>query len=205
MKYVEFQNQFKNYILISLADVKNIDPHFDQRRLYEWQKKGYITKATNSYYVFADKKLSEHDLNFIANKIYEPSYLSLEYALQYYSLIPEAVFLRTSVTPRKTRQIRTPLGNFLYQTVKNSLFFGYTLETIDNITFKIAEPEKALLDFLYLRKDITKEDDFYELRLNSEIYKEIIDKKKLSTYRKRFKSKTLSRKVRILANSINEQ
>jgi len=121
MKYIEFQNQFKNHPIIHLSDIKNVEPDFDHRRLYEWQKKGYLKKVINNFYVFANKDLSEAESNFIANKLIEPSYLSMEYALNYYSLIPEIVFLRTSVTSRKTKSFNTAIGNFSYQKVKNDL------------------------------------------------------------------------------------
>ncbi|MBA3047016.1 hypothetical protein KKC83_01985 [Patescibacteria group bacterium] len=200
MKYIEFQNQFKNHPIIHLSDIKNVEPDFDHRRLYEWQKKGYLKKVINNFYVFANKDLSEAESNFIANKLIEPSYLSMEYALNYYSLIPEIVFLRTSVTSRKTKSFNTAIGNFSYQKVKNDLFFGYKIVNINSASFKIAEPEKALLDFLYLRKNLAAVDDFYELRINKEIYKEIISQIKLKDYLKAFNSKTLIKRVKILNN-----
>jgi len=200
MNYVKFQNQFKNYLLIGITDIKSVYPDFDHRRLYEWQKNGYLKKVTNNYYVFADSNLNENNLNFIANKLYSPSYLSLEYALHYYALIPESVFLRTSVTSRKTKQFYTPIGNFSYQKIKNSIFFGYHLIKLNNLSFKIAEPEKAVLDFLYLRDDLKTSDDFFELRFNTDRYKEIINQKKLSQYSKKFDSKKISNKLKILHN-----
>lgn len=198
MNYIEFQNQFKKYPLIGTADIKSLYPDFDHRRLYEWQKKGYLKKITNNYYIFADSKLDENNLNFIANKLYDPSYLSLEYALYYYALIPEAVFLRTSVTPRKTKKFFTPIGNFSYQKIKSNIFFGYRLIKINDLSFRIASPEKAVLDFLYLRDDIKTIDDFLELRFNRDHYYEIIDQKKLRQYLKRFNSKKVSNKFKIL-------
>lgn len=201
MKYIEFCNKFKNYPLIRVSDIKNAEPDFDHRRLYEWQKKGYLEKITNNFYIFADKKFSDYAMNFIANKLYEPSYLSLEYALNYYSLIPEVVFWRTSITSKKTKNIISKLGNFSYRKIKKELFFGYKLIEDDGISFKIAEPEKAMLDFLYLRSDLKNKNDMEELRINEEVYNEIMDKKKLDKYLKIFDSKILTEKIKIL-NSI---
>jgi predicted transcriptional regulator of viral defense system len=200
MNYINFQRQFKDYLLINLADIRGIYPDFDNRRLHEWQKKGYIKKIINNFYIFIDKEFNEVDINFIANKLYEPSYLSMEYALSYYSLIPETVFWRTCVTSRKTKKISAFIGNFSYQKIKSNLFFGYRLVKINKAAWKIAEPEKALLDFLYLRKDIKVADDFYELRINGEIYKKIINQKKLNNYLKAFNSKKLFQKIIILNN-----
>ena len=47
MKYIDFYNKFKDYPLICLSDIKNIESDFDHRRLYEWQKKGINNSASN--------------------------------------------------------------------------------------------------------------------------------------------------------------
>jgi len=195
MRYIDFQNIFSNRTLIDVREVKNIFPDFESRRFYEWQKKGYIKKLSKLFYYFADKNLNDNDLCFIANKLLEPSYLSLEYALRHYNLIPETVYVLTSITTRKTKQIETPVGNFKYHAVKENLFFGYKIIEINGAPYKIAEPEKALLDFLYLRSDIKNEDDIFELRLNEEVFHELINNEKLDQYAERFNSKTLFQKI----------
>ncbi len=202
MKYIDFYRHFKDYPIIQLADVKNIESTFDHRRLYEWQKKGYLKKIINNFYIFSDKKLSEFEMNFISNQLYQPSYLSLEYALRFYNLIPEMVFLYTCVTTKKTKRIKTIIGNFDYRSIKENLFFGYKLIRNDKISFKIAEPEKALLDFLYFRSDIKNKKDIYELRINKEIFQEIIDQKKLNKYLKKFNSKKLTNKIKLINNYV---
>ncbi|RLC35942.1 hypothetical protein DRH27_06030 [Candidatus Falkowbacteria bacterium] len=204
MKYIEFQRKFKNYPIISLIDVRTIFPDFDHRRFYEWQKKGYIKKVINNFYIFSDKELSDSEMNFIANKLYEPSYLSLEYALNYYSLIPEVVFLRTSVTTKKTKKIQSEINNFSYQKIKKDIFFGYKIIKAGNISYKIAEPEKAILDFFYLRKDINTSEDIYELRVNKISFKETVSQKKLREYLKIYNSKKLKQKLKILNNLMKE-
>jgi predicted transcriptional regulator of viral defense system len=198
MKYVDFQNFFKNRVLIDVQEVKQVFPDFESRRFYEWQKKGYIKKLASQFYIFADKKINESENNFIANKLFEPSYVSLESALRYYNLIPEVVFLTTSVTTRKTKSVKTAIGNFQYRSVKENLFFGYKIVDFNGVAYKIAEPEKALLDFLYLRSDLKTEADFAELRINEEEYCEIINQTNLKKYLDVFDSDTLSRKIKIL-------
>lgn len=195
MKYVDFQKAFSKRVLIDVREVKSVFPDFESRRFYEWQKKGYITKITKLFYVFTDKKASEAEICFIANKLLEPSYISLEYALRYYNLIPEIVYLITSVGSRKTKMIKSSTGNFSYRVIKESLFFGYKIIEIGGVSFKIAEPEKALLDFLYLRSDIRNEDDIEELRINWDVFHEIIDPEKLAEYAKAFNSKVLFQKI----------
>lgn len=200
MKYVEFEKKFRDYPVIHISNIKKIEADFDHRRLYEWQKKGYVEKVINNFYVFSDKDLSEAEHNFIANRLIEPSYLSMEYALNYYSFIPEIVFWRTSISSKKTAKFATPIGNFSYQKVKKDLFFGYKIIQTKDTMFKIAEPEKAILDFLYLKKNINNKDDFQGLRINEEIYKEIIDLDKMKRYLKIFNSQKLTKRVEDLNN-----
>ena len=138
MNYINFHKYFNDFLLINLSDIRNIEPEFDTRRLFEWQKKGYLIKIMNNFYTFADKKINENEYNIIANKLVEPSYISLEYALSHYSLIPEIVYWRTSVSTKKTRKITTDIGNFSYQTLKKKLFFGYVFKNLKNAKFKIA-------------------------------------------------------------------
>jgi len=198
MKYIDFYNHFKEYPIIYLSDIKNVENDFDHRRLYEWQKKHYLKKVANNFYIFADKQLSDFEMNFISNKLYEPSYLSFEYALSYYNLIPETVFLYTSVTTKKTRIIKSEIGNFSYRSIKTGLFFGYRLIKNERISFKIADPEKALLDFLYFRSDIVNKNDIYELRVNKEVFKETISYDKLNGYLRKFNSKKLTQKIKLI-------
>jgi predicted transcriptional regulator of viral defense system len=155
------------------------------------------------FYVFSGKKFNDDDLCLIANKLREPSYISIEYALQHYSLIPESVFLRTSISTKKTLTIKNKIGNFSYRSIKKNLFFGYILEGQGKSKFKIAEPEKALLDILYLRTDIKNIEDIASLRINPDTYKEKVNNLKLDSYLKIFNSPLLNKKVTLLKQYIN--
>lgn len=85
----------------------------------------------------------------IAQKLYRPSYLSLETALSYYGFIPESVYAITSVTARITREFEACNMLFLYSSLKRSAYTGYAPLKIDGETIFVAEPEKALADYLY--------------------------------------------------------
>ena len=204
MKYIDFNNTFKNRLLIDVREVRQIFPDFESRRFYEWQKKGYIKKLSRLSYIFSDRNINEAENNFIANKLLEPSYISLESALRYYNLIPEVVFLTTSVTTRKTKLLKTPIGDFQYRKVKEKLFFGYKIINTGQIAYKIADPEKALLDFLYFRSDIKSDGDIFELRINEESYREVIDQNKLKQYMEAFNSKALNKKIDQLTEILNQ-
>lgn len=135
-------------------------------------KSGLFLKLRNGYYMLKDSNLS---LYFIANKLYQSSYISLETALSYYSIIPEVVYTITSITMKATRELETPRGVFSYQRIKKEAFTGYIPKQIEGNIVMIAEPEKALADYLYFV-------DLKKVSLNDRIDLREINKTKLIKY-----------------------
>lgn len=204
MKYIELRDRLKDMTVFSIKDIeKTSDGVFHRRRLNEWQEKDYIKKLVKGYYIFSDLEADDRTLYEIANRIYSPSYVSLETALSYYGLIPESVYLVTSVSTRKTNSFKTPVATFGYQKVKSSLFFAYRIEEYNNKVFKIASPEKAVLDLFYLKPDLKNSDDFDNLRINDTNFTEIIDKRRLFNYLKLYNNKRLASVIRKLWEYIN--
>ena len=200
MNFEKFRKIFSGKQIIGLREIMVVFPQFDRRRLSEWQKKGYIQKIINGYYIFTDIEIDELFLMRLANTIYPHSYISLETAFGYYSLIPESVYRITSCSSRKTKVFDTKVASFSYSSISTEYFFGYVLEkSSENIL--IASPEKAVLDWLYFRRGFD-EDDFYELRLNIDEYSNLIDEKKIVKYLKTFQSNSLFRKYEIFKESI---
>ena len=85
----------------------------------------------------------------IANRLYAPSYISFEYVLSRYGIIPESVYTITSATTRITREFVVNDKSFTYSHIKKQVYRGYRAEKIGGMTVLIAEPEKALVDYLY--------------------------------------------------------
>lgn len=202
MNYLEFEKSLKTFPVFSVKDIQKRFPNFDNRRLVEWQQKGYLVKIKRGYYCFSERNRGEQFLQFAANKIYSPSYISFESALSYYNLIPEGVFTVTSATTKNTANHTSPIGNFDYKHVKSNLFFGYKLMKEKDFTIKIAEPEKVLLDFFYINK-INDPEEIVELRFNEIVAKEIIRFDKLKTYQQVFNSKILDNRIKMLIKVIN--
>jgi predicted transcriptional regulator of viral defense system len=114
-------------------------------------RQGAIIRVKKGLYVFGDNiRRKPICLELFANLIYGPSYLSLNYALQYHGLIPERVTTLTSVTTGRSRLFDTPLGRFEYRMIPLSAFrTGMDKVTLeDGRSFLIAIPEKALADKL---------------------------------------------------------
>lgn len=192
MKFLELKNELKDFTIFSLNEIRNIEPDFYRPRLNEWQGKDYIKKVIRGYYIFSDLKLSEETLFKIANRIYLPSYVSLESALSYYHLIPESVYGITSISTRKTYHFVTSIGEFSYRTLKPPLFFGYDLIKFQEKYLKMASIEKALLDYFYLHSDIETEQDFDSLRINKEMFFEKMNEEKLQNFLRKFNQKKLT-------------
>jgi predicted transcriptional regulator of viral defense system len=204
MRYIELKEQLKNFIIFSLKDIKKKESGFDRRRLSEWQTKGYIKKIRRGFYVFSDQEINEKTLFLIANKIYKPSYVSCEMALSFYNLIPEGVYLITSISTKKTMSFNSPAGNFNYHKIKPELFFGYHLIKYHNQSYKIAEIEKAVLDYLYLNPSMSDTEAFLEWRFNREEFLAGADMEKFQKYLALFKSKSLKQRVKIFLKFIGE-
>ena len=89
---------------------------------------------------------------YLAGSIYGPSYVSFEYALGHYGLIPEAVYTLTCATfeKKKAKKYETPFGTFTYRDVPSEAFpLALKLVNEDGYYYRIATPEKALCDMLY--------------------------------------------------------
>jgi predicted transcriptional regulator of viral defense system len=195
MNFTQFKDALRDFTLFSFSDIRLIDPHFHRRRLVEWQQKGYIKKIAKGRYVFADLTIDENILFEIANRLYAPSYVSLESALSYYQIIPETVYGITSTCTRRTYSFSTPCGEFHYRTLKPSFFFGYEITIFDSKSFKIADLEKALVDFFYLHPNLKSNSDIISLRFNTEIFMERINHQKLQKYLRKFSKAALSDRI----------
>ncbi len=120
-------------------------------QLYRMIKRGDLIGLKRGMYVFPNLNIDEF---VIANKLYSPSYVSLESALNIFGVIPDIPSVVTSVTTVTSKKINTSLGNFKYSKINENLFFGYKsiLDERSGFYYSIANPEKALLDFIYIRK-----------------------------------------------------
>lgn len=114
------------------------------------ERDGSIIRLKKGLYV-ANPKISRIELSpfLLANHIYGPSYASMQSALRYYGLIPEAVFAVQSMTTGVAREYKNHLGLFSYTHVAPDYFsVGITMREESGVSFLIASPEKALCDLM---------------------------------------------------------
>ena len=117
-------------------------------------RRGDIIRIRKGLYTFGEAyRRSPLSRELLANLIYGPSYISLDYALSYHNLIPERVAVVTSVTVGRSRTYRTFFGDFSYRTLTIFRYAtGALLESLDGSSFLIASPEKALIDKVWSDK-----------------------------------------------------
>jgi hypothetical protein len=124
-------------------------------KLHHLLKIKALIRVKKGIYIFG-KNFSRkpYSTEVLANMMYGPSYVSLEWACQYYRLIPEKVTTVTSVTTQRSRQFQTPLGLFTFNHIPKQVFpIGVTLVTFsEKQKALMATKEKALCDLLVLRR-----------------------------------------------------
>lgn len=116
--------------------------------LHRYKKRGFILQLKRKFYVFPDALPPDV---YVANKLYSPSYISLEFALSYHGVIPETVYEITSVTTKATRRFETLGKIFSYRKIKKAAYTGYEIQKQQGLSFYIANIEKAFVDVNYLR------------------------------------------------------
>ena len=203
MNYIDFKDKFELFGLFSIQDIRKIVPDFYFKNLNYWQKKNYLIKLKNGWYCFPEFLRQSKANWLIANSIYQPSYVSLESILSFYGLIPDVIFTTTSVATMRTMTYKTVVGDFYYYTIKPEFYFGYRFlpfvsqEKANhfNRQLRIAELEKAILDFFYLRKNYRTKQDIIDLRFDRHIIQNELNIETLCNYLSKFKSKTLEQCV----------
>lgn len=171
---------------------------YDPNIFRRWVDQGKVEKVRNGVYRSSDiKPNSLVDFFFVANHIYEPSYVSTYSALRYWDVIPEMVMIVTSVTTKKTATFEYKM-RLTYQQIRPSHFFGYEWVTWKGAPYKIANREKAMIDLAYLEPLFADQAWLYEMRFDEDVLKEEYRWDLVDHYLDVLQSKTLRRKIAAL-------
>ena len=199
MNYWEFNNSFLDEVCINVHQINAKFPGMDKNNLSRWVRRGKLIKLRNGFYSFPEYINESSSQMYIANRIYKPSYISLHTALSFYGIIPEGVINITSITTLKTAEFENRFGTFSYKTIQPGFFFGYWQRPyLRDMTFLLAEPEKAIADLLYIYTFYDTRKEIEELRFDRDIINELVNPIKLIEYAGRFNNKALTNRVRIL-------
>ena len=144
-----------------------------------------LIRLKNGFYLITHKIRSGSNTIIpyeqVANLLYGPSYVSLEWALSFYGMIPERVHTITSMTLGRNKEYHTPIGDFVYYKLSsNSYSIGITQkQTSDFIGgFLMATPEKALADLVFktcknLDKDQLKQELLESKRIDRDFFHQL--------------------------------
>jgi len=164
----------KEISLFSLSDLALLFKIGNRQTLYKkiqrLESTGIVEKLIKGKYLFKFNEVTDYT---IANYLYAPSYISLESALSHYSIITGFPYSITSITVNKPRVLRCRNKEFSYSQISSPFYFGVVKNTGG---FLIADPEKALLDYIYFGTKGLRNQEFDEMDLS------IIDRKKLALY-----------------------
>ncbi len=201
-RFIEFLKLSDKLPVVSMVDMAAALPGLRRETVYRWRSAGLVQMIAPGYYIPSGSILGEQDLFAVANLIYRPSFVSLESALSYHGLIPETAFSVTSVSTRKTRSVLSPAAGFIYRTVKPGYWFGYSVVQGPRHPFLMALPERALLDMLYLRKELNTPESLRELRLDREAFGAVAGK--LAGMALRFGSRRIMEKCAMLTRVMED-
>jgi hypothetical protein len=181
-----------------------------RKKITQWLADGTLIRVKKGLYVFgANYRHKPYSSETLANKIYGPSAISLEYALAFYGIIPERVNIITSITPKKNKAFQTPIGFFNFRHLHiNKYSIGLTLIDLDKMhSVMIASPEKAMADFFYFhcRNTVFENQDDLLLFLESDLRADFslvrqFDKILLQEIQLHYKLQALDILIEILSN-----
>jgi predicted transcriptional regulator of viral defense system len=125
-------------------------------KIKSMKQKGLLISLKRGLYLYDspfEKKLFSKEI--IANNMLGPSYISFEYALYYYGLIPEKVVEMTSATIKRSKTFKSTIGVFSYRHIDKKLYsLGVEIKTSAQGNFFIASPPKALCDMIFTSRGI---------------------------------------------------
>lgn len=163
-------------------------------------RKKLIIRIKKGLYIFGDDyRRHLYSRELLANLIYGPSYISLEYALHYHGLTPERVEALTSVTTGRSRRFLTPVGLFTYRMIPLRAYqLGMTRVEADNEqSFLIAGPDKALADKIVADRGIAIRTQtilydylVHDLRIDPVVLAEM-DPKRIAEFAEKYRSRKL--------------
>lgn len=166
--------QVSLFSLVSFGALFHIaNRHTLYKKIARLEQKEIIERLARGKYRFL--LLPGNDF-LTANFLYQPSYVSLESALSFHSVITGFPYRITSLSVKPTKTIRTDHQEFTYSQIGSRLFWGY----VKKEDFLVADPEKALLDYIYLGIKGLRNLDFDEMDLTH------INREKLVLYTKTF-------------------
>lgn len=132
------------FTVSSLQAILNLSRESARTTASRLVDRGILIRLRRDLYALVNRNYS---LFSLANALHQPSVISLETALNYWGLIVQVPQVIFSISLRSYRYERDTT-EFIYRRIEQSLFRFGQVKAED---FFITEPEKALLDSLYMK------------------------------------------------------
>lgn len=163
---IGIMDDYLSFVKTAYVETKNLMPILQGiANPYDWisrkVKSGELIRLKNSLFLIK-KKIEGEQIPYeqVANILYGPSYISLEWALSHYGMIPEGVYVVTSVTTGRSRSFTTSLGTFDYHYLSHNRYsIGIDQQANFAGNYLIASPEKALADTIHFKSRNLNETD----------------------------------------------
>ncbi|MCK5116121.1 MAG: hypothetical protein KAR44_05945 [Candidatus Aegiribacteria sp.] len=201
MKFIKLLEIVKNMPVFSIGLLLagDVNTAAIRSQISRWVREGKLIMLRRGCYTVAPPYSGRVPSIFVLANAMEPaSYISCQSSLAWYGLIPEHVPSVVSVTSARAGTITNKLGNFIFRHVKSSLLWGFeTLNVSPGEKARIACPEKALLDLIYLESKGDSDSYLEQLRLQNT---DLLEREKLVSYAHRWgKPKLIRAADRILS------
>ena len=155
MKWVDFSEKLLRmnlpvFTLREALKVSGLKYNTGRMQITRWVRMQHLARLKNGLYALRGPlDRGEIPAFYIANRLYTPSYVSLESALNYYDLIPEQTFAVISLCSKPTRKYIVMQTSYVFRSVQPRFLTGYVVEKEMGFDIRIAEREKAVVDYLY--------------------------------------------------------
>ena len=172
MDFIDFKKQFIDFGVVTPHQICSVLESFDRSDIGHWSDMGLMIKLRNGHYAFSDfLKVKDFKLA-IANKILQPSYLSMQSALKFHGALSSSSERITSVTCGKQVFYSNDFGEFAYHKISENMMFGAIRTNISNgFHITIATAEKALIDLIQLCPYCDKKEKFDKIGLDENFMK----------------------------------
>ncbi|MBN2603949.1 MAG: hypothetical protein JXA91_07460 [Candidatus Thermoplasmatota archaeon] len=196
MKTLKISKKLEKYPTFNIDTFANIidsDKTYAKMHLNRLKNRGIVKQIQRNVYTV------QEDPMIIASRIIWPSYISLWAALRYYNLTEQIPNKISVISPRSKSRKKIKLTNstIIFEKIRPAWFFGFSKIKIQDFEVFMAEPEKALIDAVLLRKISTSEIYFI---LKENIKK--ISTKKIVDYILRTKNHALAKRFGWMLESL---
>ncbi len=198
-----------NFATTAYIESKNLKPLLEAYTnpddfISRMVKNGELIRLKKGFFLIAEK-IKDQPVPYeqVANLLYGPSYVSFEWALSYYQMIPEGVYVVTSASVGKSQTVSSPVGTFDYTYLSRQRYaIGIDQKENSAGRFLIATPEKALADLVHRKsKKLSEKDLLIDLvearRIDKEQLKNL-DKNHLLEIAENYRSKAVANLVNVL-------